>query len=69
MMMPLTCSLMLASAHKTITVIVVSAIALGLRFLLKAAFPHMSQRRRSTIVTVVGLVLIVVAVFAFPSNW
>ena len=56
------------SAHKLITVVVATVIGVGLRFLLKNMFPQMSEKVRSTIVTIVVIIIVMVAIFVFPSN-
>ena len=56
------------SAHKLITVVVATVIGVGLRFLLKNMFPQMSEKVRSTIVTIVVIIIVTVAIFVFPSN-
>ena len=56
------------SAHKLITIVVATVIGVGLRFLLKSVFPQMSEKVRSTIVTIVVIIIVTVAIFVFPSN-
>ena len=57
-----------SGAHRLITVAVATLIGIGLRFLLKNMFPQMTERVRSTIVTIAVVIIVLVAVFVFPSN-
>ena len=55
--------------QKFIIVLVATIIGVGLRFLLKSMCPQLSERTRSTVVTVVVLIIVVVAAFVLPANW